>query len=214
MFSCPYYCNSFRQREVPAYLRLLHASPNSPAVDVYANGALIARNFRFKNFTEYMPLSPGNYRIRVYPAGTSSNILLDTTINIGSGQILTTAVIGLLPKISLKVILDPKLPMIRNKVMLRFVNLSPNVLKTDLAFQGGRVIFSGVNYPDATNYTMLNPGVYNFELRLPNTNKRILLVPNVRLTRNRFYTMYAVGLLDKTPTLQMLIALDGNSYIR
>lgn len=214
MFSCPYYDNYLRQRQASSHIRLLHASPNLAAVDVYANGSLIARNFRFKNFTEYMPISPGNYRIRVYPAGASNNIVLDANVSIGPDQIFTIAIVGLLPNISLRTILDPKMPIMRNKVMLRFANLSPNVLKTDLAFQGGKVIFPGVSYLRVTNYTMLNPETYNFELRLPNTNKRILLVPNVRLKENRFYTMYAVGLAEGTPALQMLIPLDGNSYIR
>lgn len=214
MFYCPY-VNYFRQTQVHGHLRLLHASPNLSAVDVYANGSLIARNFRFKNFTEYIPVSPGNYRITVYPSGNSRDMILDTNISVGAGNIITAAIIGRSPRISIKVIMDPRLPVERNRLMLRFVNLSPDLSPTNLTFRGNdRTIFNNVKYPNATEYTVLSPGVYNFELRNSNDNKSILLVPNVRLTRNRFYTMYAVGLAKGGPPLQVLIALDGNSYIR
>jgi len=35
-----------------AYIRLFHASPDAPAVDVYANGTLIAKGLLYKQITQ------------------------------------------------------------------------------------------------------------------------------------------------------------------
>lgn len=36
-----------------AYIRFLHSAPGSPAVDIYVNNSLIARNINYNDFTEY-----------------------------------------------------------------------------------------------------------------------------------------------------------------
>ena len=51
------------------YVRLFHASPDAPPVDIYINNNLVFRSLAFGNFTEYVPLSMGNYKIEVYPEG-------------------------------------------------------------------------------------------------------------------------------------------------
>ena len=47
MFYCPYANitnNSYRAMQMNSYIRVFHASPNAPAVDVYANGNLIVKD--------------------------------------------------------------------------------------------------------------------------------------------------------------------------
>ena len=52
-----------------SYVRVFHASPDAPPVDIYINNNLVFKSLAFGNFTEYMPLSMGNYKIEVYPEG-------------------------------------------------------------------------------------------------------------------------------------------------
>ena len=49
-----------------SYVRVFHASPNAPAVDIYVNGSLVFENLSYKEFTEYVPLPMGEYNVQVY----------------------------------------------------------------------------------------------------------------------------------------------------
>lgn len=202
-----------RQPMAPSHIRLLHASPNVPAVDVYANGNLIARNLNYRQFTEYFAIPGGSYNIVVFPAGQTANAILNTIINIPGGTIFTIAVIGLASSITLLPVEDPRMPIPPGKLMLRFVHLSPNTPNVDITTQRGAVIFRNIGYQGITQYIPVNPGTYTFNLMIAGTGQRILYVPNIILAGGRFYTIYAIGLAAGVPSLQVLIPLDGNTYI-
>jgi len=205
--------DDYYMRQENSYVRLLHASPNSPAVDVYANGNAIARNLTYRQFTPYLTLPAGRYSIRVFPAGQTANPVLATDIDIAGRSILTAAVVGILPGISLFVNPDPVIPKQPGRVLLRFTHLSPNAPNVDVALQDGTRLFSNVGYRQTGSYVPLRPGVYIFRIFPAGTQQTVLYVPNIRLRPNRFYTIYAIGLAGGTPPLQVLIPLDGNSYI-
>jgi hypothetical protein len=92
MFYCPYsdYCSSlYREQQGSSYVRVLHASPNAPAVDVYVNDKLAVRNISFKGFSPYLRLAPGRYNVKVYPAGKKDTAVLNTNVDIPAKTILT-----------------------------------------------------------------------------------------------------------------------------
>lgn len=216
MFSCPYYSYGgfYRLTEPESYVRILHASPNAPAVDVYVNNRPVFRNLSYKNFSDYVSLPPGLYNIKVFPAGTKTKAVVDTNLFIPGQKIFTVAAIGNAPNISLLPIEDVRRPKIPNKALVRFAHLSPNAPNVDITLPNGTVLFSNVGYKDVTQYIPVDPGVYTLEAREAGTNKKVLIVPNIRLSPNRFYTVYAVGDVSKAPGLQVLIPLDGNSYLQ
>lgn len=218
MFYCPYYnyCKSlYREEAAPvSYVRVLHAAPGAPPVDIYLNNRLIIRRLSYKDFSVYLPVSNGNYNIKVYPAGTTQNPVIDTNLEIPAKAIFTIAAIGTLPNLSLQPILEPIIPTEPGKVYIRFVHLSPNTPSVNLTLSDGTVLFKNLQYKEVADYIRVDPGTYSFELRLTSSNERILYVPNQHLRPNRIYTFYAVGLADKTPPLQALIPLDGNTYLK
>ncbi|OPZ85349.1 MAG: hypothetical protein BWY74_03941 [Firmicutes bacterium ADurb.Bin419] len=213
-FYNPQYNLYSRQPSAPSYIRLMHASPNAPAVDVYANGSPIARNLGYRQFTEYFAIPGGNYNIVVYPSGQTTNPVLSTNINIPGGSIFTVSATGLSPNITLLPIEEPRMNIPSGKLMLRFVHLSPNAPNVDLVMQSGVVAFSNVAYQGITQYIPVDPGTYTFNLNVAGTGQRVLYVPNIRLEAGRFYTVYAIGIAAGTPPLQVLIPLDGNTYIK
>lgn len=89
-----------------AKLRVLHLSPDAPAVDVVvlsAPGTIAARvvqNLAFPNASaSYLELDPGNYTVAVVPTGASAPILptnAGVTITLAAGNIRTAAAIGCL----------------------------------------------------------------------------------------------------------------------
>lgn len=217
MLICPYlsnFENYFRNPDPEAYVRILHASPKTPTVDVYVNNIPIFRNISYRGFSNYVKLPGGGlYNIKVFPAGTKVTPIINTNIFIPDGRIYTVAAIGELPNISLLPIEDPRIPITPGKASIRFVHLSPDTPNVDVTLPNGKKLFSDVSYKEISNYVNVNEGTYTLQLRVAGTDKITLIVPNIKLTPNRFYTVYAIGFSSKTPGLQALIPLDGNSYL-
>ncbi|MBL4935820.1 DUF4397 domain-containing protein [Clostridium sp. YIM B02515] len=212
----PYYdyCSSlYRAPKSSSYIRVFHASPNTPAVDVYVNDRLIVKNLHYKGFSPYLGIEAGKYNVKVFPSGKEDTPVINTEVNIPDKSIITAAAIGTLPEVSLLPILEPVFSGVKGKAYVRFAHLSPNAPSVDI-FADGKKVFSNTSYKQVTDYIAVNPGIHTFDVYLSSTNQRVLHVPNIRLLPNRIYTICAVGLAGKTPPLQVVIPLDGNTYLK
>ncbi|MCI1943785.1 DUF4397 domain-containing protein [Clostridium luticellarii] len=218
MFICPYlaYRASSRMRQISSvsYIRFLNASPNSPAIDIYLNERLLSRNLSYKSFSDYTNIPYGTYNIKVFPAGSVENPIVDQNLTIPAEKIFTIAATDHYPNITLLPIEDIRRPKIPNRALIRFVNLTPDSPGLNLVLPGGNTLFSDVSYKEVSPYIPIAPGVHTLEINNSDSNERVLYVPNIRLTPNRFYSIYSVGNLSGSPEIQALIPLDGNSYIR
>lgn len=210
MFFCPYF---FRAAPV-SYLRILHAVPDAPKVDVYLNDKLIANNLAFKQFTEYLSIVPGYYNVKIYPAGNTSNPVINTSFSASGNNIYTAAAIGLLKNIYLKVIEDTPMAVAPNKTMVRFVHLSPDAPMVNVVLPNKNIGFENVSFGEVTNYKEMSPGISTIQISAAQTGDVVLMSPNARFGGNKFYSIYAVGLAGGNPPLQVLLPLDGNSYIK
>lgn len=198
------------QMNSDSYIRVLHASPDAPPVDIYANGNMIAQNLEYTQITSYLPVPPGNYNIRVFPTGVSTNPVINTNVAISPQSQYTVAANGLLANISLLPIIEPYVNgMNSRKSYVRFVHLSPNAPSVDITLPDGTVVFRNVGFRDITNYLALNPGEYTLQVRPTGTSQVVLTIPNVRVSPNMVYTIYALGLLGATPPLEAMIVMDG-----
>lgn len=204
--------NNIRQQF--SYMRLLHASPNLQTVDVYANGSPIALGLANKGFTEYLQMVPGRYNVQIFAAGTTAPALLDTIIELPGQSINTAVIIGLSPNITMKTFFETVIQIPPGQLYLRFANLVPNSPDMDLVLSDGTRLFEDVTFGMATNYRPITAGTYEFNLLRSDTGARLLYVPNISLGERRFYTIYAVGQIGGTLPLQVLIPLDGNSYLQ
>ncbi|MDT8719113.1 DUF4397 domain-containing protein [Clostridium sp. 19966] len=207
------YESNFRAPINESYFRFLHASPGTAPVDVYINGKLLVPNLRYQYFTNYFKRSGGYYEVTVYTAGKNTNPLISTRINISPNSIYTLAVIGTDDKISLMPIMEPLPTKAQSHAMIRLVHLSPNAPAVDLTSPDGKKLFKNVEYKEVTGYIPLVPSTYTFQLRAAGTDKVVLIVPNIKLAPGKIYTVYAVGLLGGRPPLQVLIPLDGSTYL-
>jgi hypothetical protein len=204
---------TFNNFEPYSYIRLLHAVPDAPAVDIYANDSIIARRLPYQGFTQYLKVRPGLYNIKIFPAGNKTDIVSETDIDIRPTTINTVAATGLLNDILLLKIDDPEIAIPPGAACIRFGHLSQEAPAVDITLPDGRIVFEDVSFEEVTDYICINPGTYVLQARVAGTNNVVLTVPNIKLTPDRFYSIYAVGLVEGEPSLQVLIPLDGNSYI-
>lgn len=197
-----------------SYIRILHASPNTPSVDIYANNMLFAKNVIYREFTPYISVPSGQYNITIFPSGKMSNPILIKKITIPDNSISTVAAVDYLGNLDLMIIPEPSQPIPSNKTMIRFVHLSPNTPSVDITLPNNTKLFEDVSYKEVTDYIPVPAGTYTLEAHPTGDDEVILYVPNIKLKLNRFYTVYAIGLIENKPPLQVLIPLDGNTYLK
>jgi len=199
-----------------SYIRLLHAAPKAPAVDVYVNDNLLVKNFNYRQFTDYVKIPSGTYNVKVYTSGVKEEPIIETDLFVPPRSVITIAAIR---DTNNEVVLYPiaEVPIenaTAGKTRVRVVHLIPNAPAVDIALPNGTVIYEDVEFKDIEKYIEVLPGNYTFEVRLAGTEIPILYIPNIRLRANRYYTVYAVGLIGEEPSPQVLIPLDGITYIK
>lgn len=200
-----------QQVQSKSYFRIMHASPNAPDVDVYANGTMVAKNLRYKDFSSYWSAIPGNYLIEVYPTGEKTKPILSLNIPIPQGTIFNIAVIGTAPNVSLYPIPEPASGQNFGRPCIRFINLSPNSPAIDIITPDGKNIFSNVEYKYITDYACIPAGVYTFEVRPKGSQDAAFTLSGVKLDANNYYSIYALGLLGERPPLQAILVIEPRS---
>lgn len=189
-------------------VRVLHASPGAPAVDVYVNGNIIAYNLVFSKAIEYLDISPGDYDIEIYPTETKEAAIFKKTIEIPPNGVYTVAAINKPANIDLQIIRDASGSFNSNISFLRFIHLSPNAPLLNLALNNNE-IFKMIEYRETTGYYPLSPGIYSFNITPTNAEIIELKIPDINLNPNKFYTIYSIGLIGEIPKLETIILEDG-----
>lgn len=215
MYYCPYYDPYlYREDSGNSYVRVLHASPNAPPVDIYVNNNPVIKDLRFKEFSDYISLMGGIYNIKVFPTGDKTKPVLNKNITVPPKSIITVAAAGKLENLELLPFIEHKMSIAPNKAMIRFAHLSPDAPALDITLPDGKILFKNISFKNVSDYIPVDPKNYTLQARIANTDKVILTVPNVVLRPNKFYTSYAVGLAGGKPPLQLLLPLDGNTYLK
>lgn len=203
-----------RREEPFSYVRFLHAVPDAPPVDLYINGQLIESNIKYQDFTEYYKARPGTYVIQLYPTGEKTNSILNVTITAAPNYIYTAAAIGTTEAMSLELISDTERNNNPQWSHMRFINLSPNTDSVDI-YIDDRLAVRELNFMEVTNYMALTPGNHRMTVKIHNTDEIVVRHPGFTLLGGNYYATYVVGLSgDYTPSIQVLIPLEGSSYLK
>ena len=198
----------FEIKNNSSLVRVFHAAPQAPNVDVYVNDQMVFSNLAFGDFTRYVYLDEGDYNVSVYLAGQKDRPVINQMVDVPSQQIFTIAATGNLDNLGLLVIPDKvsKSPS-QNYSSVRVIHLSPNAPGVDILVDGD-TLFEDISFGEGTDYVDLNPGTYNVNVVL-NTDKSVVLPLKVTLNPDKIYTIYIIG---NPPTLQAVQVVDGNTY--
>lgn len=198
----------FEIKNNSSLVRVFHAAPQAPNVDVYVNDQMVFSNLAFGDFTRYVYLDEGEYNVSVYLAGQKDRPVINQMVDVPSQQIFTIAATGNLDNLGLLVIPDKvsKSPS-QNYSSVRVIHLSLNAPGVDILVDGD-TLFEDISFGEGTDYVDLNPGTYNVNVVL-NTDKSVVLPLKVTLNPDKIYTIYIIG---NPPTLQAVQVVDGNTY--
>jgi hypothetical protein len=176
-----------------AQVRVIHLSPDAPAVDVAVNGTVAVQGASYLDVTDYLQVPAGDARITVTPAGATSPVVIDATVALGANAYYTIAATGFLADIQPLVLVDDATASGQAKV--RFVHTSADAPAVDVAVTDGPVLFGGVPFRGASSYAGVDGGTYDLEVRVAGTDTVALPLPGVDVSGGTNYTMFATGLL-------------------
>lgn len=190
-------------------IRILNASIDTLPVDVYINDKLAFNNISYKEFSKYLQMRKGNYRIDVCEANNKESCILKQTVRIEQGEVYTIAIIESNGNLSLLVINDYSSKATSDDYSsFRVINLSPYIDAVDIVVDED-ILFKEIGYKEGTIYADVKINEYN--VKIVNSYD---LTPELKLKIKfkpyRIYTIYIIGNL---PNLEILQSVDGNTYL-
>lgn len=186
-----------------ARVMVIHASPDAPAVDVRINNTVALSNVPFPGNSNYAEVNAGNTNFKISPTGTTTYVI-DANVNLEGDKNYSVFAVDSVSKIKAAVVSDNLATPASGKSHVRFFHFSPNAPAVDIAVTGGPVVFSNRSFNDQAanaalaNFTPLDAGTYNLEVRLAGTNTVVLAIPGVALTAGKIYTVFAKGFVGGT----------------
>lgn len=187
-----------------------HASPDAPNVDILVGDNIVASNVAYLGTLPYTELNSGNNRIRVNAAGTSTTVI-DLTIPFDENKNYSIFAVDSLSKISAIRIEDDLTAPASGKTHVRFVHLSPNAPAVDVAVTGGPVLFGNYAFKQFSQFTPVDAGTYNLEVRLAGTGTVVLSLPGVTLPEGKIITVYARGFVGATGNSALNASIINNN---
>ncbi len=177
-----------------AKVRVVHASPDAPAVDVIVNGNRALTNVPFFAASAYLDLPAGSYDIQVVPAGATSPVVIDAKgVRIEAGKAYTIAATGKLADIKPTILMDDLTAPAAGKAHVRVIHFSPDAPAVDIKVAGGPTLISNLAFPNASNYLPVDAGSYDLQVTPAGGDAVVLDLRGTRLETGKIYDVFAVG---------------------
>ncbi len=195
-----------------SYLRMLHAVPGAPAVDLYFNDELVITNFYYKEFSKYYDTPSGIYNLKVTPTNQKKTVLLNQNFEVENKGIYTLAIIGTDKGVMIELIYDRIKTLRKDKTYIRYINLSPPESIFDI-IMNNKELTSNLAFREISGFIELNPETYKISLKDSITGKVFNIHPGARLLVGKQYAGYIVGFENGNPELEILLPLEGATYL-
>lgn len=198
-----------------ARVRVVHASPDAPAVDVLVNNSLrLFQNAEFEDVTQYQSVPAGVYNVKVVPAGGGAgSAAINADLNLQYYKDYTVVAVNRLSSIE-PIVLEDDNGLLANAAIpgsarVRFLHASANAPAVDIKVVGGPYLFQNIPFKGVGNYINVPAGRVDLEVRVAGTDNVVLTVPGLQLKLGATYTVFATGLVGESPTLNAIAAEDS-----
>ncbi|WP_394548232.1 DUF4397 domain-containing protein [Priestia aryabhattai] len=184
-----------------AEVRIVHASPDAPAVDIFVDDKALVEGAKFKDVSNSLPLSAGSHKVEVYEAKTkgTKDSIIEATLVVDGGKSYTVAAVNKAENLELQAFTNNKQGM-DGKASLRVAHLSPDAPAVNVGPKGAAPLFKDLSFKSISGYQVVNPGSYDLSVSTAD-GKEILSLPGTNLQSGKNYTVLAVNTADKLETI-------------
>jgi len=188
--------------ESPSFVRIIHASPFVGAADVFLDGSKLLTSFLFGSVTDYAAVPAGPHKVQIALVGKGiAASAISETLSVSPGVAYTVAAIGTsATNLSLAVFVDNNI-IAPHTAKVRVYHLAPNAGPVNVT-TGGRTLWNGITYEEASGYVSIPAGSYTFDVNAPEANSTLPLATT--LNANTVISVFAVGLVNGSPKIELV----------
>lgn len=201
-------------------VRVVHASPDAPAVDIYVNGGKVLENLPFREYSEYLALPAGSYSVDIKVTGTDT-LVKNVPISVAAGKDYTAMAVGYAggntPGFDVMWLEDDNSLPADNGVKLRVVHAAPGAPQVDVyvttpfeTLMGKNPVLNNVPFKVASGYLTVPIGMYQARVAVAGT--KTVAIDSHRLVTwaNMIRTVVAVDNKGGGAPFDLIVLPDRN----
>ncbi|WP_336001769.1 DUF4397 domain-containing protein [Halorientalis halophila] len=186
-----------------ADVRVVHASPDAPPVDVLIDGEAVLENVSFGTVSDYLAVDAGERNVTVTAADDPDTVVYEETLPIqagaytvvAAGEVSEDAEEPFRPVLLLDGAAEPD----SNESLVRLAHLVPDAPAVDVTVaETNTTLFENVSFGNSSDYEAVPAGDYTLEVRPADAEADAdpVATVNVTLDNATAVTAFAVGYLD------------------
>lgn len=179
-------------------LSVIQASPGLGPVNFTLDGTVVnTSTLNYGNSIDYFRAYSGNRKVSFKTALNGTQVAADTVSlaqNVAYSLILANK--STTPEILF--LTDSLKQPLSGNGSIRFINLSPDAPKVDLAIKDGSVLVANEPFNGASSFIPIPGKTYNFEVRLAGTSTVVASTTATTINNGYIYTIYLQGLMSST----------------
>jgi len=188
-----------------SYLRVVHASPDAPAVDVAVDNETVLSGVEFGTVSDYLTLSAGEYNVTI-EASESGAVVFDDAVTLDPRSITTVAAAGEIGENATQPFEpirydDNAYEPADGESAISVVHLSPDAPTVDVTVGTGNdtvVLAANVSYGEASDYVTVPAGNHTVDLRQATAanDGPVLASTEVTLANGSAHSALALGFVN------------------
>jgi hypothetical protein len=199
-----------------ARVRVVHASPDAPTVDVLVDDAVALSNVSYLAASNYLELADGGHNVKVNAAGTSTTVI-DADVDLADGTDYTVIASGLLDAITPIVLTDDNSTPPTGTARVRAIHGAPSapavdvyVTAPDADLETASPVLSNVAFGDVADYLEVPAGDY--QVRVTPAGSKTVVIDSGALTlaSGQVRTAIAVDAAGGGAPFDLLVLQDVN----
>lgn len=173
-----------------ARVRIVHASPDAPAVDIFVNGGKVLENLPFREYSEYLSLPAGTYNVEIKVTGTDT-LVKQLSVPVQAGKDYTAIAVGYAgagktPGFDVMLLEDDNSAPADGRIKIRVAHTAPGAPAVDVyvttpfeTLDGKQPVLTNVPFKAASGYLSVPIGMYQARVVVAGT--RTIAIDSHRL---------------------------------
>ncbi len=191
-------------------VRVMHASPDAPNVDIFVNGQAVLTDVPFFAYSDYLSLPDGTYQVAIAPAGAGTDAAVFVgDLAVAGGQTLTVAAMNFVSNFEVYAYEEDVSPVPAGQARVRIIHASPNAPAVDIKLAGTDVVaVAGAAFTDAA-ILEVDAGSYQFDISPAGSASVVFTTPGLTFESGWSYTLVATGDLNENFWVQSRVDSTG-----
>jgi hypothetical protein len=188
-------------------LRVINSAVGVPSADIYGETGgrdiLFLRDVFYSYVSNYIPVQPGGFNLKVWPAGIKAgNPLTGTGWDFADNQDYTMAIVGTAEQIDEPWVFvdNNKEPLLPGKARVRMLHLASRAPAIEICLDNDCKVLTFQKPPEAgaqidqfgSTYLTLEAGTYNLNIRIIGTDEIYYDVIPIGFEAGQVYTIFIV----------------------